>query len=311
MEERRSLRGSLIVTLPTMDATVDEELVVWHKLYEVCDVLSSPPGDTAAPDELLERFGEWVDPADEWYAPLKPYKQRRAARRKPKHATCIECGHASTVQGITMHQNATGHTGSEEISAKEYERVKTEQERAAAKAAKPKPKPKKGKPRPRKAAAVTPRSGPRSPFLRCTSAECDFLGKRCALERHQRDTGHKEKRPVLADESRVIAKAERQEDERRPIPAAHLRRCAECEVLGKPARLKTHHAESGHSGEVRVPQDEAHVEEAAHQRREIRQATARKVAGERWRCNECGFESNATGIHNHADATGHAGRTRI
>jgi hypothetical protein len=73
----------LLVTLPLVDATVNEQLDLWHTIYDRYDLLSQPPTATVAGDDLIAKYSDWVNLEHRQIAPVKPFKERRS-RRPPR-----------------------------------------------------------------------------------------------------------------------------------------------------------------------------------------------------------------------------------
>ena len=302
---RSLITTPLLLTLPRVDASTDEQLALWHTIYAPLGPLSSPPEDVTASADLVAKYAEWVNLKHRQIAPRKPVGERRE-RRKPRPSP--------------------SPTPSPEPP-------------------KPKPKPKPKPPRQR-----TGIQG--SDIRRC--AECEAVGKMIGMRTHQRETGHSGEVAVQQDDPDVLAAYEAQQAARRKgghggsatryrcdecgmvtvsgALAQHQKRtghagrtkvpkkkeailgCGGCEFLGNAASLRAHQDESGHRGESRIARDEADAATLAEFERQKRERVSDGVANRvmpEYRCADCGLESTGAGIGNHHKTTGHTGRTKL
>ena len=105
----------------------------------------------------------------------------------------------------------------------------------------------------------------------------------------------------------------------RPRPATHgsvfagaeLRRCGECEQLGKVGLMKNHQKETGHTGEVRVSQDDPEVLALYERQKSARRKGGCGASKTRVRCDTCGMETIALAFTRHEKKSGHTERTTL
>jgi len=308
----RSLRTTpLLMTLPHADASLDEQLAVWHTIYGALDLLSQSP-NVEAPPKLVTRFEEWVNMEHRRYAPLKPVSERRARRKprtppkpepeptttneepkerpKPERQTArprttifrcdaADCDFLAKRAEMRRHQSAYSHSGvtpvydDETATVREYER-----QHATRKA---------------KASATIPSHEIRE----CD--ECDFIGKKGRLTTHRKVTGHGgEKRlPQTPELEARYAKL--------TVPESGLARCQECGKLGKKQVIQNHHRITGHKGLTIIYADEKDV------LAEYKANTKGGSNDTRYRCGGCEMATVSGALARHQRKTGHTGRTRV